>query len=120
MRHRSTPRRVGVFGVPVWIPLLVVMFALGATGQAVVAQTGGVIKVCVAKGRTLKTPKAGKCPKGTRTISWNVQSSAGGPGAPGEPGETGPQGEVGPQGPEGPVGPQVPKGDDGKPGPQGE
>ena len=132
MSHRSAPRGVRVRRVPVWIPLLVVMVALGSAGQMAVAQSGGQVKACItSKKRIVKIPKTGQCGKLGTAISWDQHGQTGpeGPAGPkGADGERGPQGEQGPagppgekgeQGPEGPQGPQGPKGDPGSVGSQG-
>ncbi len=88
----SVPRalkRLGTLHGLLGIVLLVAGIALGAAGQAVIAQSaGGVITGCIdlRNQRVLRIPRGSTCPTDQKQITWN---------------QTGPQGPEGPQGPAG-------------------
>lgn len=80
-----------------------------------------MIEACMKRAnRNLKLADAdGSCPKGFKSVEWNVEGPRGEPGEPGPEGAEGAQGAVGPAGPQGEPGPAGPKGDTGATGPAG-
>ncbi len=126
----------GCVGVPTGrvMTLKRIIFVAGAVflASAVVALASGSNPVGIKKGAITACVTAdgalrlSGCPRGARTVTWNMLGPQGAVGASGVNGAAGATGETGPQGPRGASGPQGPQGDPGPagastgiPGPQG-
>jgi hypothetical protein len=112
-RSLSWVRRGGLWAAAGGLAMLATGGVALASGAPAVA--GGQIRACFRPGSNPSQLKVlhttgSHCPRGYRTLTWDITGPKGDTGPHGPAGATGPQGDPGPQGDTGPQGPPGPAG----------